>query len=480
MIKEFDIFSNCEDFRSDFDDDNLFESEKNVVSVFSDNCKEEEKGSSKRFIFLEEDNSLPSEDDSDGKYDEDLQDIIDKFFAYDRSTFNLVKRTFDDGNFFVVVKSYISRYQRFDKERHLLETDVPDDCIVNLRNLLNAVSLFFIYYDKKQQKKKMACAVAPCEPNDNDDQFFTDVELEAVFCEIDTGLRLNLNMVDNLSGYEGCSVVGVKCMWNDENKKSALSSIQFSNSSGRTTIVDLYFFEDKDVIKKICDILTNGSIVKVFHDCRLDCKILYEHYGIIVAPVFDNQIAYMLYQKTCGNNGSGMVLPYPVGLGASILREFPTLQKNKNFRIGRTRKTIHWKKRPFSQEAVNYMRQFVFFLPHLYWRYMYKTKLNTFKNIIEQSGCYSRLHLKDEFCLINLGRRYGFDDVDVFLERFEKNPRQFKLAYKKKDDQNFFFDSEDNLFVADKGDILGNDYFMKSGSERRRKNKYKAKMKRKF
>ena len=48
------------------------------------------------------------------------------------------------------------------------------------------------------------------------------------------------------------------------------------------------------------DLLTSPDVTKVFHAARQDLEIFYNHFGVVVAPIFDTQVAAMV----CGYGDS--------------------------------------------------------------------------------------------------------------------------------------------------------------------------------
>uniref|UniRef100_A0A8C9GVT8 3'-5' exonuclease domain-containing protein n=1 Tax=Piliocolobus tephrosceles TaxID=591936 RepID=A0A8C9GVT8_9PRIM len=63
-------------------------------------------------------------------------------------------------------------------------------------------------------------------------------------------------------------------------------------------IFDLYKCDNNYlIIKYIKNLLENEEIIKVLHDCREDCSILYNQYNIKLNNVFDCQVAYNLFLK---------------------------------------------------------------------------------------------------------------------------------------------------------------------------------------
>ena len=110
-------------------------------------------------------------------------------------------------------------------------------------------------------------------------------------------------------------------------------------------VVDPFAVESLAVIEPL---LTDESIVKLFHAGDQDLEILYHEVGVLPHPVFDTQIAAALLGQS-----------QQVGYGALVHAECGvSLKKIDSF--------TDWSRRPLSDSQLEYAADDVVYLPRLY------------------------------------------------------------------------------------------------------------------
>ena len=72
-------------------------------------------------------------------------------------------------------------------------------------------------------------------------------------------------------------------------------------------IVDPFGIKDLGVLRSV---LTDPSIIKIFHACSQDIEIIYHDIGVVPTPVFDTQIAASLLGKSQQASYGSLVTAY--------------------------------------------------------------------------------------------------------------------------------------------------------------------------
>lgn len=146
---------------------------------------------------------------------------------------------------------------------------------------------------------------------------------------------------------------------------------------GCTAIIDPFTIEDLSVMAPV---LTNQSVVKIFHASSQDIEILYHETGVVPDPVFDTQVAAALL-------GKSQQASY-----AALVQSFcqVTLPKKDSF--------TDWSRRPLSPSQVEYAADDVTYLPRIY------------HDMIEELNEKGRLSwLNDAFAEISNPKKYEID-----------------------------------------------------------------------
>ncbi|CRG95426.1 3'-5' exonuclease, putative [Plasmodium gallinaceum] len=164
-------------------------------------------------------------------------------------------------------------------------------------------------------------------------------------------IKKNLNEKYNFIGLD---VEGYKI-----GKHGIISIIQICTEN--IYIFDLYKCDNTYLfIMYLKEILENEKIIKITHDCREDCSILYNQYNINLNNVFDTQVAYNLFLKKKKKD------LYQISYDDLL---FKCLLLNNNHKIY-FHKIISldpkvYLKRPISKELIQYAIQDVLYLKPL-------------------------------------------------------------------------------------------------------------------
>ncbi|SPJ08293.1 3'-5' exonuclease, putative [Plasmodium sp. DRC-Itaito] len=120
---------------------------------------------------------------------------------------------------------------------------------------------------------------------------------------------------------------------------------------------NLYLF-----INYIKDILECEDIIKVMHDCREDCSILYNQYNIHLKNILDTQVAYNLLFK-CKNNYTNT---YQISYD-DLLKKYLFISNNHKIYFHKmiTLDNYIYLKRPIMKELISYAIQDVIYLKPL-------------------------------------------------------------------------------------------------------------------
>lgn len=164
-------------------------------------------------------------------------------------------------------------------------------------------------------------------------------------------------------------------------------------------IIDPFKISDLTVMAPV---LTDASIVKIFHASSQDIEILYHETGVVPKPVFDTQVAAALL-------GKSQQASY-----AALVQSFchVTLPKKDSF--------TDWSRRPLSPSQVEYAADDVTYLPRIY---------NDMVSELTEKGRLS--WLDDAFAEISNPKKYEIDPRMRYrkLKRINQlSPRQMAAA----------------------------------------------------
>ncbi len=134
----------------------------------------------------------------------------------------------------------------------------------------------------------------------------------------------------------------------DKTYYSKLCLIQLSGPDKRAVAVDVLSKEEEIDLSPVWDLMTDPSILKVFHAARQDLEIILQLSGKMVAPLFDTQVAAMV----CGH---GEQIGYD-SLVAEIIGHRP--DKSSQF--------TDWSHRPLSARQLSYALNDVIYLIDIY------------------------------------------------------------------------------------------------------------------
>ncbi len=130
------------------------------------------------------------------------------------------------------------------------------------------------------------------------------------------------------------------------------------------------FIDGKDLdFTELINILTRKNILKVMHSARQDVEVLYSHFKIITAPIFDTQLAYKLIYQV---NSIGYT---------NMINNFYKTDLSKKYQLS------DWTVRPLSKEQLLYAESDVKYLPKAF------KKLNSNINKLRLADTLKKLHL---------------------------------------------------------------------------------------
>jgi len=155
-----------------------------------------------------------------------------------------------------------------------------------------------------------------------------------------------------LSDHSDMFVLGVDCEWSFSGQDEILSSIQFSDGSSQIYVYDVLSmsYDDEEFVKNLLESL---NVLKVFHDCRNDAKVLRKWKDVKLSNVYDTQVAYFLFNGKC---------ELPISLVNLISSNFKFYSKVNKVKFKKNfEDRSYWAKRPFSNDALRYIMEDVFF-----------------------------------------------------------------------------------------------------------------------
>jgi len=162
-------------------------------------------------------------------------------------------------------------------------------------------------------------------------------------------------------------------------------------------------YDDEEFVKHV---LESPTFLKIFHDCRNDAKVLRRWKNIKLNNVYDTQVAYFLFNGKC---------EFPISLGNLISRSFKFYSKVNKVKFKEFFKDkSYWARRPFSNDALRYIMEDVFFLPFIYYEYE-----------IQFDSCLAEVfHYSCDY--LGLASRSGYYGIDYFDSQLRNKRRQKK------------------------------------------------------
>jgi len=228
-----------------------------------------------------------------------------------------------------------------------------------------------------------------------------------------------------LSDHSDMLVLGVDCEWSFSGQDEILSSIQFSDGSSQIYVYDALSmsYDDEEFVKNL---LESSNVLKVFHDCRHDAKVLRKWKDVKLSNVYDTQVAYFLFNGKC---------ELPISLVNLISSSFKFYSKvNKVKFKNNFEDKGYWAKRPFSNDALRYIMEDVFFLPFIY--YQYEIQFGRLTEVFQYSLDYLGLSScsGDYLDLVSRSGYYGIDSFDSLKKKkfVAKSSRRLALVPVKK------------------------------------------------
>ncbi|HWU62513.1 MAG TPA: ribonuclease D [Ensifer sp.] len=152
-------------------------------------------------------------------------------------------------------------------------------------------------------------------------------------------------------------------------------------------------------LKPFFDLMTDASVVKVFHAARQDLEIIHHLGGVIPHPLFDTQVAAMV-----------------CGFGDSVSYD-QLVQKITGKHIDKSSRFTDWSHRPLSQKQLDYALADVTHLRDIY---------ASLKAELEREG---RAHwLEDEMAVLETPETYDLHPDDAWTRMKMRVRKQSELA----------------------------------------------------
>jgi len=211
-----------------------------------------------------------------------------------------------------------------------------------------------------------------------------------------------------LSDHSDMLVLGVDCEWSFSGQDEILSSVQFSDGSSQIYVYDALSmsYDDEEFVKNL---LESSNVLKVFHDCRNDAKVLRKWKDVKLSNVYDTQVAYFLFNGKCELPISLVNL---ISLSFKFYSKVNKVKFKKNFED-----KSYWAKRPFSNDALRYIMEDVFFLPFIYYEY----------EIYFGHRLTEVFQFSDDY--LGLASHSGYYGIDSFDSQFKSKQRLKKKKF---------------------------------------------------
>ena len=157
----------------------------------------------------------------------------------------------------------------------------------------------------------------------------------------------------------------------------------------KSYLIDMISNQNMD-FKQLREILKNKNILKVIHSARQDIEVLLYSFNLIVWPIFDTQLAYLLAYNE--NN-----------IGYTNL-----VEKLFKIKLSKKYQQSNWEMRPLSKSQIDYAENDVKFLPKIHEIILKEirkkreikklnieiNKLKSIENIFDIKNAYKRIKTK--------------------------------------------------------------------------------------
>lgn len=163
-------------------------------------------------------------------------------------------------------------------------------------------------------------------------------------------------------------VIAADCEWvTDDANVRRLSLVQVATAHRESHKQRCYLFDTLIAGGEIFDwglrqVLESPTIVKIFHDCRWDSRVLAQ-FNCRLENVFDTQVAYCVFSRQTTLN-----TPFPVSLN-TLLGKYAFGEKNRYKDVAKAEMEAdkqYWIRRPLSEIQIRYARDDVLKLPVVY------------------------------------------------------------------------------------------------------------------
>ncbi|KAF4716594.1 hypothetical protein FOZ62_026034, partial [Perkinsus olseni] len=145
-------------------------------------------------------------------------------------------------------------------------------------------------------------------------------------------------------------VIGVDCEGVMLGRFGQLCTIQIATERGDTFMFDAC---RDGVAQALAPLLSDASVLKVFHDCREDSSALYHQHGITLECVFDTQATMLVGDRT-DHQTSYWELVRQLLFDAEEEPSDGTLGDDPKFKALMAEDPELWRRRPLPQDIVNY------------------------------------------------------------------------------------------------------------------------------
>jgi len=148
-----------------------------------------------------------------------------------------------------------------------------------------------------------------------------------------------------------------------------LSLVQIQDSLGKAVIIDPIAIKESTQSEKplhaLVNLLSNPSLLKVFHSARQDIEVLYQLEGIMPAAIFDTQLA-SVFRKHGDTAGFARVI-----------------ENELNTKLDKSQTRTNWHHRPLTEKQIDYALDDVRFLAPLYEKYCQELSAEAYQAIEE-------------------------------------------------------------------------------------------------
>ncbi|SCM04707.1 3'-5' exonuclease, putative [Plasmodium chabaudi adami] len=132
--------------------------------------------------------------------------------------------------------------------------------------------------------------------NDKVVRYFEDLKKNIIYINDSKECKKYINEIEKNAMNENLKIIGLDIEGYKIGRNGTVSIIQVCAKD--IYIFDLYKCDNSYLfVKYLKELFENKNIIKVAHDCREDCSILFNQYNINLNNIFDTQIAYNLILK---------------------------------------------------------------------------------------------------------------------------------------------------------------------------------------